>query len=257
MRLWGKLGLVSMLVGGIIGAGGVTASAESSVSESTGFSTTLYALQSNAATKSAKPNFAVIPTGKYALTTKASYLKGAKPVASRAKMKTLATSTDVGDYFQPYRHVKTKTGRVYYKVVSFDQQLTGWVYGGRTNNKYAGGLKQVQTVTALKLPAVTTGYVTVPNRSVTAWPIPQGTSYSSGTPSQLNPNDHFSIVDAAQAKRGGALYYKLVDSTTSTLVGWVSATEVAQPMQTTVTQSSDGTVVTGSGTIIMSPIQPK
>ncbi|WP_054700996.1 hypothetical protein [Secundilactobacillus odoratitofui] len=73
-------------------------------------------------------------TGKNALYTKAGTMKGAKLVKTKAQLLDYANSTRGLDSFMWLRTATTNRNSVYVKVRSFDNQVTGWIYAGKTTD---------------------------------------------------------------------------------------------------------------------------
>ncbi len=90
-------------------------------------------------------------SGTTALYTKPAFKKGAQEVISKVALKSLAKSDSSADNFVAYRQAVTTTGQTYYKIVSFDGQYRGWIYGGKHAGKFAGGLKPFTTFKEIPL----------------------------------------------------------------------------------------------------------
>ncbi len=84
-------------------------------------------------------------TGKDALYSKIKGQKGAKLIASRNTLKKLANSELSVDNFVAQKIATTNSKKVFYKIKSFNGKYTGWIYGGKSSKKIAGGLKPYQT----------------------------------------------------------------------------------------------------------------
>lgn len=71
-----------------------------------------------------------VSTGKNAVYSKPGTVKGAKVVASKATMASLANTKSVSSQFMAYQEATTSNGVKYLKVVSFDKKIRGYVYVG-------------------------------------------------------------------------------------------------------------------------------
>ncbi|ANZ60217.1 hypothetical protein [Secundilactobacillus paracollinoides] len=181
--------------------------------------------------------------GSNALYTKAGTLKGAKVVASTATAKSLSSSTNGAATFRAYQVATTNRGSVYYKVVSFDGQYRGWIYGGKSTTKFGGGISSYNTTKSATAPATTATYKLTDsavssssNKAIYAQPA--WAQYKVGR-AKLNGSviastdaykDTFFTFNDAATNRAGDLYYKVASaSNESGLVGdWIPASAVTQ-----------------------------
>lgn len=192
-------------------------------------------------------------TGSSALYTKAGTLKGAKLVASASELSGLSSSTVSNNNVRAYRIARTNRGSIYYKVVTFNGQYRGWIYGGKSDSDFNGGLSQYATT---KYAAMTTDQqngtfrITNPGTAndgkTVTYKQPAWTQYKVGrqiTDSGSYANKTFKIDQAATRTREGDLWVHIsaTDSANSAANGWILYSGLTQ-----VTGSSSSTTNPGS-----------
>lgn len=164
-------------------------------------------------------------TGTNALYTKPGTVKGAKVVASKATMAKLASSKKSADYFRAYGVKTTNRGSVYYRVVSMDGKYRGYVYGGKSDTAFAGGIKSADTTTTATTPTKTAGYYLKDASKNTLWTAPKNTQYKASKVSLYGAKstDTFKVDSAATKTREGSLYYHVTDVNAPSVSGWIYA----------------------------------
>ncbi|MDM5047807.1 hypothetical protein QTN53_13610 [Levilactobacillus brevis] len=173
-------------------------------------------------------------TGTNALYSKPGTVKGAKVVATTTTAKRLAASKNGQDNVRAYRVATTNRGSVYYKVVSFDKQYRGWIYGGKSTDKFAGGIKSFATTTAAKIPSTlnTTSYYTlaktdanVNDGTTTTYKAPAWSQYKVGRTMKDASAYKTNLLQVSKAAttRDGATWVYVTDVTNGKLTGWVKA----------------------------------
>ena len=193
-------------------------------------------------------------TGTNAIYSKPGTVKGARIVASKSKVKTLAASKKSADYFRAYAVAKTNKGSVYYKIVSMNGKYRGYIYGGKSTTTFAGGIQSANTMTDAALPANTTAYFAKPGTANVTWNAPKYTQYkASKQVKNTTPfaKDTLKITKAATKTREGSLYYYVEDATNPSVSGWiysgaVTATQDTFDAKTDVKvqfKTTDGTLV--------------
>lgn len=162
-------------------------------------------------------------TGTNALYTKPGTVKGAKVVASKATMAELATSKKSANYFRAYGVKTTNRGSVYYRVVTMDGKYRGYVYGGKSDTAFAGGIKSAETTTKADLPARTTGFYLTDTSKNTLWTAPKYTQYKAKKVSLygVSKSTKFTVDQAATKTREGSLYYHVTAADNSGVAGWI------------------------------------
>lgn len=174
-----------------------------------------------------KPGVTVVATGKNKLFNKAGTLRGAKVIASKDRLSAMTNSRSSQSYFRAYRVATLSNGLIYYKVVSFDGQYRGWLYGGRSMLTMTNGLKATGTVTEAEMPNVKQSYRYQAGQVV--WQHPQWSVYKnqqvvSDTSQSLT--HELRVTQAVRLNREGTLWYYVKDLTKPNLSGWVRASSV-------------------------------
>lgn len=171
-------------------------------------------------------------TGKNALYSKPGTVKGAKKVASVTTMKKLAASKKSADYFRAYYMKVTNKGSVYYKIVSMNGKYRGYIYGGKVQDTFDGGIAKANTTTdqtATNTMVGKTVYFATPGKSNVTWDAPKYTQYkaSKQIKSTANyANDALKVTAAATKTREGSLYYYVEDASNPAISGWIYANAV-------------------------------
>ncbi|GED95710.1 hypothetical protein LBSP_22700 [Lentilactobacillus buchneri subsp. silagei] len=189
--------------------------------------------------------------GTNALYTKAGTLKGAKVVATKTTAKKLAASNQGQDNLRAYRVATTNRGSVYYKVVSFDKQYRGWIYGGKSASTFGGGVASYATTKDASVPSTlsTTGYYklakagTANDGTATTYKAPSWTQYKVGrtvTDGTPYANDLLQVTKAATRTREGDTWVYVNDVTNAKFSGWVLASALKS---TSDVPASDGVTI--------------
>lgn len=217
---------VSMAALGLVSAAGVATSQTASAK-------TYAKVTMNSVLNSDPTTRNVTLTGTNALYNKAGTLRGARVVASKATVSNLANANVSTANFRVYRVATTNRGSVYYKVVSFDQNFRGWIYGGKSTGSFAGGVgpyttftsttpTSQQTSTTYKITNLGTG-----DDAVT-WDSPQYTQYKVGktiTDSTPYANATFKIDQSGYRTREGGndVWVHITSTTPANTVanGWI------------------------------------
>lgn len=101
-----------------------------------------------------------VSTGKNAVYSKPGTVKGAKVVASKSTMASLANTKSVSAQFMAYQEATTSKGAKYLKVVSFDKKIRGYVYVGGVQK--ANGVTDTSATYNFNNPSAKTLYLKQP-----------------------------------------------------------------------------------------------
>lgn len=247
-------GAAALAFAGIVGTTSTTANAATAAK-----------ITSNKTLTTAATSRNVNLTGTNAVYTKAGTLKGAKVVASTTTAKKLSTSTNGAANFRAYRVATTNRGSVYYKVVSFDGSYRGWVYGGKSTSKFAGGVASYDTTKTATAPSSSAVY-TLKSSAVSStankafYAQPAWAQYKVGrakvngatlTSTSAYKDTQFTFSDAV-TNREGDTFYKIATAPGATdLVGqWVAASAVTSPSEFNASTQVKINIATTDGTVV-------
>ncbi|PAL01519.1 S-layer family protein [Lentilactobacillus parakefiri] len=187
-------------------------------------------------------------TGTSALYTKAGTLRGARVVASKAKLMSLANSGVSTNNVRAYQVATTNRGSIYYKVVTYNGQYRGWIYGGKDDSDFGGGLTYFTTFKTGDLNATLTAAQrsgsfkitnpgTVNNGQTVTYKQPAWTQYKVGraiTDSTPYANTLFKIDQVGTRTRENDQWVHIYDpnNANSPAAGWILTSGLTQ-VQTT------------------------
>lgn len=224
-----------------LGLAAVSMVAASSLTSTKASAKTYARITSNKTMTSAPETRNVVTNGSNALYTKAGTLRGARLVASKYTLQSYGNSKSSTKYFRAYRVAITNKGSVYYKVVSFNGNYRGWIYGGKSTNAFAGGVQAANTMANANMPTITTGYTLKDINKNTLWVNPKWSQYKAQQVdmSGYKAGDTFTVTAAAAKTREGYLYYQVSDNNNATINGWVYADGLNAPTNTNTATSNN------------------
>ncbi len=149
-------------------------------------------------------------TGKNAIYTKPNGIKGSRLLVSKHNMQKKTNSNNTNDYFMAYQTVMNNKGYHYYKVVSFDKKIRGYVF-----NK---GIVKTNVGLKTEMPKDRIGML-IKNRLFDA-------AYGSKFGVKLNHyrniyNSKFTIIDAVKVT--SITYYNVYNNNNHSMNGWINA----------------------------------
>ncbi|KRK87988.1 hypothetical protein [Lentilactobacillus sunkii] len=182
-------------------------------------------------------------TGNNALYTKAGTLRGARKVATVTTLNNLASSNTSQKNVRAYRVATTNRGSVYYKVVTFDGNYRGWIYGGKSQADFGGGVDSYTTFNNQSLSTLTQAQQnatykiaspgTANDGKTVTYKQPAWTQYKVGraiTNSSPYVNTVFKIDQVGTRNREGDQWVHIYDvsNATSPANGWILMSGLTQ-----------------------------
>ncbi len=154
-------------------------------------------------------------------------------MVGNTQLKQLAKVGSSSQNFVATNQEVTKTGRVYYRVISNDNQYRGWIFGGNKAGKFGGGLKAFKTFKQIGVPTSLSKYeftITTPGfandgKNLT-YTEPLGTVRGAKqTVGDAAPykDQTFKVTKMGTRTREGDtwVYVQSTDSSESKLNGWI------------------------------------
>ena len=196
----------------------------------------------------------VVFTGNNALYTKAGTLRGARVIASATNLSNLNAANTLGSNVRAYRVATTDRGSVYYKVVTFDGNYRGWIYGGTSTGTFGGGVAPYATTQDATAPdakaqfkLADTALAATTNNVI--YDAPANTEYKVGaTPTITTLSNYkdatFTVTKAVTNPRDNTTWYQLASNNADLNGKWVNKDNLAEakPAKPANTSTTDNSV---------------
>lgn len=173
-------------------------------------------------------------TGENNIYNKPGTTKNANILVSKNKIDKINKSNSDKLNFRAYRTAITNRNSIYYKVVSFDKQYRGLVYGGKLQNEFTGGLSIFKTADQSKDYKNNYYYSLKNNSDGTLYKSPAWTQYKIGKAKKngniisLNSNSSITVKNAIKTSESGKIWYQINSSDENINTLWIEKDNLVQ-----------------------------